>query len=261
MIARIPGEGKSMSCRLPSYENRHGISDYHSQQLQEELWDDAEMTPTLLLVRLHRKSRLFPDIYYNRYGTHFTLMHDMGKGYNVGDPQKFLGALLHNAFTSGKNPSPKAKLPPAYLDMPATSPLIESCTREYRDWTEECPTPEGAPDEHPALEEHALSGICIQGLYGTGLRDLMIRGRHSYPRISLWDYHPYGTGPIGLGSPLGSWIQRNAPNQSIRFWWTPPEPAPWMRGRRRKRRKRRNIVIPRNRDKPELKVTTLGQGS
>ena len=110
------------------------------------------MTPTLLLIHLHRKSQLFPDIYYNWYGTHFTLMHDTGKGYNVGDPEKFLGALLHNAFTSGKNSSPKAKLSLAYLDMPATSPLIESCTREYRDWAEECPIPKG--DEHPAPEEH-----------------------------------------------------------------------------------------------------------
>ena len=96
-----------------------------------ELPGAAEMTPTLLLVHLHQKSQLFPDIYYNWYGTHFTLMHDTGKGYNVRDPQKFLGALLHNAFTSGKNPSLKAKLPLVYLDMPATSPLIESCTREY----------------------------------------------------------------------------------------------------------------------------------
>ena len=88
----------------------------------EELWDDAQMTPTLLLVRLHWKSLLFPDIYYDWCGTHFTLMHDTGKEYNVGDPQKFLGALLQNAVTSGKDPSLKAKLPPAYLDLPATSP-------------------------------------------------------------------------------------------------------------------------------------------
>ena len=80
----------------------------------EELWDNAEMTPTLLLVHLHQKSLLFPDIYYDRYGTHFTLMHDTGKGYNVGDPQKFLRALLHNAVTSRKDPSPKAKLLLAY---------------------------------------------------------------------------------------------------------------------------------------------------
>ena len=97
----------------------------------EKLQDDAEMTPTLLLVRLHQKSLLFPDIYYDRCGTHFTLMHDTGKGYNVGDPQKFLGALLQNTVTSGKDPSPEAKLPPAYLDLPSTSPLIDSCTRKY----------------------------------------------------------------------------------------------------------------------------------
>ena len=89
------------------------------------------MTPTLVLVQLHRKSLLFPDIYYDRCGTHFTLMHDTGKGYNVGHPQKFLRALLQNAITSGKDPSPKAILPPAYLDLLATSPLIDSCTRKY----------------------------------------------------------------------------------------------------------------------------------
>ena len=79
-------------------------------------------------------------------------MHDTGKGYNMGDPQKFFGALLQNAITSGKDPSPKAKLPPAYLDLPATSPLINSCTRKYRDWTEGCPAPEG--NKHATPEEH-----------------------------------------------------------------------------------------------------------
>ena len=52
----------------------------------EELRDDTEITPTFLLIRLHQKSRLFPDIYYDRYGTHFTLMHDMGEGVQHGRP-------------------------------------------------------------------------------------------------------------------------------------------------------------------------------
>ena len=152
MSVRSQGGRKSMSCRLLSCENQHGISDYHLQQLRRELRDDAEMTPTLLLVRLHRKSLLFLDIYYDQCGTHFTLMHDTGKGYNMGDPQKFLGALLQNAVTSRKDPSRKAKLLLAYLDLPATSPLIDSCTRKYRDWTEECLAPEG--DERAAPEEY-----------------------------------------------------------------------------------------------------------
>ena len=95
----------------------------------EEFRDSAnETTHSLLLVRLHRKSLLFPDIYYDRYGHHFNLMHDTGKGYNVGDPQVFLGVQLHNAYTSGKGPSPKAKLPLAFLDRPAGHPLVDSCT-------------------------------------------------------------------------------------------------------------------------------------
>ena len=118
----------------------------------EELREDAEMTTTLLLVQLHWKSLLFPDIYYDRCATHFTLMHDTGKGYNVGDPQKFLGALLQNAVTSRKDPSPKAKLLPVYLDLPATSPLIDSCTRKYRDRRKECLAPVG--DERAASEEY-----------------------------------------------------------------------------------------------------------
>ena len=38
-------------------------------------------------------------------------MHDTGEGYNVGHPQKFLGALLQNAATSGKDPIPEGKTP------------------------------------------------------------------------------------------------------------------------------------------------------
>ena len=64
-------------------------------------------------------------------------MHDSGQGHNVGDPQKFLGALLHNAASSGTRASLRAKLPPAYLHMLALSPLIDSCVWEYHDWCEE----------------------------------------------------------------------------------------------------------------------------
>ena len=118
----------------------------------EEFRDSANKTThSLLLVRLHRKSLLFPDIYYDRYGHHFTLMHDTGKGYSVGDPQVFLGAQLHNACTSGKGPSPKAKLPPAFLDRPAGHPLVDSCTQEYRDWTKDFPALARSKN---TLEEH-----------------------------------------------------------------------------------------------------------
>ena len=180
MTARSPHERRSTSCRLLSCENWHGIPDFHLQQLRRSSRMAPEMTPMLLLVRLHQKSLLYPDIYYDRCGTHFTLMHDTGKGYCVGHPQKFLGALLQNAITSGKDPSPKAKLPPAYLDLPATSPLIDSCTRKYRDWMEGRPAPEGG--ERTAPEEHF---VWLSKDYTPYDND---PGSHSYPRISRWDY-------------------------------------------------------------------------
>ena len=118
----------------------------------EEFWDSANKTThSLLLVQLHRKSLLFPDINYDRYGHHFTLMHDTGNGYNVGDPQVFLRAQLHNAYSSRKGLSPKSKLPPAFLDRPAGHPLVDSCTREYRDWTKDFPAPARSKS---TLEEH-----------------------------------------------------------------------------------------------------------
>ena len=217
-----------------------------------ELWDDAEMTPTLLLIRLHQKSQLFPDIYYDRYGTHFTLMHDMGKGYNVGDPQKFLGALLHNAFTSGKNPSPKAKLPPAYLDMPATSPLIESCTREYLDWTEERLTPEG--DEHPAVEEHFVWLSKDYMPYENDLGSPVIPPDFTLglPSVHNW--------PHWFGEPLWILDPEEHPEPVCKVPVDSTRASSMDEGKKKKKKKKKHHRSKKM-EKPELKVTTRGEGA
>ena len=96
-----------------------------------EFQETTKTTPTLLIVWLHCRSQLFPDIYYNRYQKHFTLMHDSQAHYNIGHPQKYVGALLQNAYKAMKRASPRAKLPPAYLDNPAISAFpVDSCVRE-----------------------------------------------------------------------------------------------------------------------------------
>ena len=179
-------------------------------------------------------------------------MHDTVKGYNVGDPQKFLRALLHNAFTSGKNLSPKAKLPPAYLDMPAISPLIESCTREYRDWMEEHLAPEG--DEHPALDEHFV-----------------------------WlskDYTPYENNPGSPLVPLDFTLRLPSIQDLPRRAGEPPWildleecPKPVRKvpvdstgassmdeGKKKKKKKKKHRHSKKS-EKPELKVTTQGEGA
>ena len=64
----------------------------------------------------------------------------------MGHPQKFVGTLLHNAFPAGDKPSPKAKLPLAFLDHPMKFP-IDSHVWEYRDWTTDCKD-RTSPDKH-----------------------------------------------------------------------------------------------------------------
>ena len=216
----------------------------------EELRDNTEMTPTLLLVRLHWKSLLFPDIYYDRCRTHFTLMHDMGKGYNVGDPQKFIGAILHNAVTSGKDPSPKAKLPMAYLDLPATSPLIDSCTRKYRDWTEERPVPEG--DQRAALEEHFvwLSKDYTPYENDPGSPFVPLDFTLGLPPIKDWPHQareaPWVLDLNGCPKPV-----RNIPVDST---------SSMDKGKKKKKLKKKHHRSKKT-GSPELKVTTRGEGA
>ena len=109
-----------------------------------EFHESSEATLTLLIVQLHRHSQLFPDVYYDRYQKHFTLMHNLGVHYNVGHPQKNVVALLHEAR---KTASPRAKLPPAYLDNPSTAFLVDSCVREYKERTMDF-------EGKPTLAEH-----------------------------------------------------------------------------------------------------------
>ena len=208
------------------------------------------MTPTLLLVCLHQKSLLFPDVYYDRCGTHFTLMHNTGKGYNVGDPQKFLGALLQNAITSGKDPSPKAKLPPAYLDLPATSSLIDSCTRKYRDWTQEHAVPEGG--DHPAPEEHFvwLSKDYTPYDNDPGLPFVPPDFTLGLPPIKDWPHRvrnpPWVLDPEEWPKPV-----RNIPVDSA---------SSMDEGKKKKKKKKKHRLSKKN-GNPELKVTTRGEGA
>ena len=211
-----------------------------------ELWDDT--TPTLVLVWLHQKSLLLPDIYYDRCGTHFTLMHNTGEGYNVGHPQKFLRALLQNAATSGKDPSPKAKLPLVYLDLPATSLLIDSCTRKYRDWMEACLAPKG--DERAAPEEHFVWLSKDYTPYDTDLGSPFVPPDFTLglPPVKDWPRQvrepPWVLDPEGR--PKSS---RNVPVDST---------SSMDEGKKKKKKKHRRSKKTEN---PELKVTTRGEGA
>ena len=105
------------------------------EQAAAELRNDTERTSTLLLVRLHRHSDMFPDVYYKDRGTHFALVYDTGEDFNYGSTLRFTGAVLLSAYNPGKQHSPRAKLPPSWhFNSEGTHPA-ESCSREYKDWT------------------------------------------------------------------------------------------------------------------------------
>ena len=177
-------------------------------------------------------------------------MHDTGKGYNVGDPQKFLGALLHNAVTSGKNPSPMAKLPLAYLGLPATSSLIDSCTREYRDWMEGCLAHEG--DKCAALEEHFVWLLKDYMPYDNdlGLPFVPLDFTLGFPPVKDWP-HWAGEPPWVLDPKEHPTLVRNVPVDST---------SSMDEGKKKKKMKKKHRRSKKT-GNPELKVTTQGKGA
>ena len=169
-------------------------------------------------------------------------MHDSGVPYNVGHPQKFVGALLHNAFQAGDTISPIAKLPPAYLDHLGKFP-IDSRAREYWDWTRGCGD-RTAPDEHFVWLSNKFTPF------------------QTDPGV------PYVPPDFTLGLPaVKDWSQWT---REVPWIFNPAEhPKPAVQSyhestgprfgdeRRKKRKKKKNHHHAK---KPELKVTAQGQG-
>ena len=200
----------------------------------EEFRDSAnETTHSLLLVPLHRKSLLFPDIYYDRYG------HNM----------VFLRAQLHNAYTSGKGPSPKAKLPPAFLDRPAGHPLVDSCTREYRDWTKDFPALAGSKN---TLEEHFVWLSTGHQPYTHDLGSPFIPLDFTLGLPPVWDW------PRRSGEPPWPLDPKDRPKPKPDLAAPADSTGASSPDENKKQRKKKEHRRPR---RSELKVTTRGLGT
>ena len=177
-------------------------------------------------------------------------MHDTGKGYCVGHPQKFLGALLINPVTSGKDPSPKAKLPPVYLDLPAKSPLIDYCTRKYRDWMEGHPAPEGG--ERTAPEEHF---VWLSKDYTPYDND---PGSPFIPPDFTLGLPPVKDWPHCVGEPPWVLDPKECPKSSRNM---PVDSTSSMDEGKKKKKKKKKHRRSKKTGNPELKVTTRGEGA
>ena len=206
----------------------------------DEFEDDLEPSPTLLLVRLHRHLQLFPDLYFKQYSQHFTVTHDSGKAYNVGHPQKFVGALLHNAYKAWDKPSPKAKLPLAFLDHLMKFP-VDSCVQDYRDWTTRW-------GDRPPEEEHIvwLSSALVPFQTDPGTPFVPPDFTLGLPAV---EDLPKQAGEV-------PWILDPAEHPKLAVQSHHESAGPSLGDKRWKRRKKKK----KQHRKWELKVTTWGEG-
>ena len=169
----------------------------------DRLSDPNKRESTLLIVCLHRHSKLFPDIYYDWYFNHFTLMHVSREHYNVGHLQKYVGGLLHNAYEAREEShSPKAKLPPAVIDTAVYQFPVDSCVWPYWDWTTDHED-RLAPEEHFVWLSEETMPFC------------KTPGNHMFCPTSLWAWQKSETGWPGTESLHGFSIPRSVQNQPI----------------------------------------------
>ena len=168
-------------------------------------------------------------------------MHDSRMPFNVGHPQRFVGALLHNAFPAGDKPSPKVKLPLAFLDHLTKFP-IDSCVWEYRDWTTDC-------EDQSSLDEH------------------FVWLSNEFMPFQTDPGTPYVPPDFTLGLPaVGDWLKQTGEVPWVLDPAEHPTPAvqshhestgPSSGDERQKRKEKKKHRRPK---KQELKVTTRGQG-
>ena len=153
-----------------------------------------------------------------------------------------MGALLHNAFQAGDKPLPKAKLPPAFLDHPTKFP-IDSCVRDYRDWT----TGQG---DKPSPEEHIvwLSSVFTPFQTDPGTPFVPLDFTLGLPAVEDW---PKWTGDI-------PWVLDPAehPKPAVPSHHESANPSSGDKRQRRWRKKKKH----RRPKKQELNVTTRGKG-
>ena len=169
-------------------------------------------------------------------------MHGSGMPFNVSHPQRFVGALLHNAFPAGDKPSPKAKLPPAFLDLPMKFP-IDSCIRKYRDWTTDCED-RSSPDEHFMW----LSNEFTPFQTDPGTPYMLLDFTLGLPAVEDWPKWP-GDVP---------WVLDPAKHPRLAVQSHHESASPSSGDERWRRKKKKKHRRPK---KQELKVTTRGQGN
>ena len=112
-------------------------------QLCEAFNSYNEAATAVGLVRLHRSNMVFPDVYFQFYSEHFTIMGLLDPEIQFGTADEFVGGYLVCQHVASSGRKAHAMLPPSYVQgakCPKPSP-----TYMYR------PGSTGTPGQHPPI--------------------------------------------------------------------------------------------------------------
>ena len=112
-------------------------------QVQEAFNRYDGATTRVGLVRFHQSNEIFPDMYFQYYGEHFTLLGLSDPEIRFGTADKFIGGYLVHRHMAASGQKAHAMLPPAYV-LGATYPK-PSPTYTYH------PGGTGVPAQHPPI--------------------------------------------------------------------------------------------------------------
>ena len=84
-------------------------------QLCEAFNSYNEVATAVGLVRLHRSNMVFPDVYFQFYGEHFTIMGLLDPEIRFGTADEFLGGYLVCRHVASSGRKAHAMLPPSYV--------------------------------------------------------------------------------------------------------------------------------------------------
>ena len=112
-------------------------------QLHEAFNSYKEAATAVGLVRLHRSNMVFPDVYFQFYGEHFTIMGLLDLEIRFGTADEFVGGYLVCRHVASSGRKAHAMLPPSYV-LGAKSPM-PSPTYTYQ------PGSTGTPGQHPPI--------------------------------------------------------------------------------------------------------------
>ena len=113
------------------------------EQLREAFNSYNRAATAVGLVQLHRSNMVFPDVYFQFYGEHFTIMGLLDPEIRFGTADEFVGAYLVHWHVASSGRKAHAMLPPSYVQgtkCPRPSPT-------YTYW----PGGTGTPGQHPPI--------------------------------------------------------------------------------------------------------------